>query len=250
MRGKKVKRSVIKIDEELCTGCGRCASACHEGAIRMVNGKARLESESYCDGLGACIGECPAGALTLVEREAEVFTPEEAAHHSHGDGPPAASGSCPHSAPRVLGGAGSSAGGPGGAPAVNSALRNWPVQIRLIPENAPYLAGADLLFSADCVPFSLAGFHRELLAGKVLMVGCPKLDDAEEYREKIGRIFSSNEIRSVEVAYMEVPCCGGLVRLVREALEKSGKKIPCTLTKVSIEGEIMERCLLEQAGIV
>jgi len=241
MQNATVKRAVIKINEELCNGCGQCAAACHEGAIRMVGGKARLVSESYCDGLGTCIGECPAGALTLGEREAGVFTPDKAAPLSRGIGPEQGAHSCPHSAPRVLAGEALPAKKTGVSSAAPSALRNWPVQIRLVPENAPYLAGADILVSADCVPFSMAGFHEDLLAGKVLMVGCPKLDDAGEYRDKLARIFSLNDIRSIEVAFMEVPCCGALVRLVGEALRAAGKAIPCTLTKISIEGELLER---------
>lgn len=241
MQNATVKRAVLKINEELCNGCGQCASACREGAIRMVGGKARLVSESYCDGLGTCIGECPVGALTLKEREADVFTPDKADPHSHEDGSEQVTHSCPHSAPRSLPGEARPARDHDPGASAPSALRNWPVQISLVPVHVPYLAGADLLISADCVPFSLAGFHERLLAGKVLMVGCPKLDDADEYREKLARIFSLNDIRSVEVAYMEVPCCGGLVRLVQEALQAAGKAIPCTLTKISIEGELLER---------
>jgi Fe-S-cluster-containing hydrogenase component 2 len=241
MRNATTKRAVIKINEELCNGCGQCASACHEGAIRMVGGKARLVSESYCDGLGACTGECPVGALSIEEREADVFMQDKAPPHSHEAALGQVGHSCPHSAPRSLPGDVRPAGDHVPGTSISSALRNWPVQISLIPVNAPWLKGADLLVSADCVPFSLAGFHERMLAGKMLMIGCPKLDQADEYREKLALIFSVNDICSVEVVRMEVPCCGGLVHLVQEAVRASGKSIPCTLTKISIEGEILER---------
>ena len=251
-------RKIIEIDEEKCDGCGLCAEACAEGAIRIVDGKARLVSESYCDGLGACIGECPRDAITIVEREAEAF--DEAAVERHlagsreesspGHAAQGAAGDtlacgCPGSAVRKLGGdeatgeatAGAVAGDAARAP---SRLRNWPVQLRLVPVNAPYLRGARLLLAADCVPFALAAFHDRLLAGKVLLVGCPKLDDAAFYRDKLAAILKENDVRDLTVAHMEVPCCSGLVNLARRAVELSGKPIPFSTVKVGIKGEILE----------
>jgi Fe-S-cluster-containing hydrogenase component 2 len=251
----KQLRKIIRIDEEKCDGCGRCADACAEGAVRIIGGKARLVSETYCDGLGACIGDCPQGAITIEEREAEEFDAQAVEHHLAGRKPTPASErarpaaalhwqghACPGSLSQMLqprqaapAGAGD-AEGDGPAPQ----LRNWPVQIRLVPIRAPYFQGAHLLIAADCVPFAFADFHRRLLAGKVVLIGCPKLDDVEFYREKLAEIFRQNDIRSVEVAHMEVPCCFGLVQLVRFVLADAGKEIPLILTKIGIRGAICE----------
>lgn len=261
----KARRKIIRIDEEKCDGCGQCATACAEGAIEIADGKARLASETYCDGLGACIGECPRGALTIEEREADGFdvaavnahlsaekAPARAPHAKHGHAP-AEPGrekhnkdqlpcGCPGSSARSLRAGAcpethAEAAEAGPAP---SLLGNWPVQIKLVPVNAPYLDGARLLISADCVPFAFAGFHGKFLDGRVLMVGCPKLDDADFYRSKLAQVFRQNDIRSVEVLYMEVPCCFGLVHLVRTALAESGKEIPLALTKIGVRGDIIE----------
>ena len=248
-------RKIVRIDEERCDGCGLCASACAEGAIEIIEGKARLVSDSYCDGLGACIGECPRGAITIIEREAEAFDERAVERHlsrrseegaAEGGGrhavEEALARGCPGSMARELevGLEGETAAGGGGAEPGRSALRNWPVQLRLLPLNAPYLRGAELLLSADCVPFSLADFHRRLLAGKVLLVGCPKLDDAAFYRDKLAAILRENDIRGLTVACMEVPCCFGLVGLARQAIADSGKDIPLSTVKVGIAGEILE----------
>lgn len=248
------KRNIITIDEEKCDGCGKCAEACIEGAIQIINNKARLVSESYCDGLGACIGECPRGAITIEERDAEPFNPEAVAQHLqevHPDGdkdatkspqPASPSAICPGMALRMF-----EQNDPHISPTysegrrVHSQLRNWPVQIRLVPENAPFLQNANLLIAADCVPCSLPDFHDRFLAGRILLIGCPKLDDAQAYIQKLTVMFEENSIRSIEVLYMEAPCCFGLARLVQTALEQSGKTIPVTFTKISLKGEICER---------
>jgi Pyruvate/2-oxoacid:ferredoxin oxidoreductase delta subunit len=248
-----VLRKIVQIDEEKCDGCGLCADACAEGAIQVVDGKARLVSDTYCDGLGACIGECPSDAITIIEREAAEFDEEAVQHRmdnlTTGGAAEAADPSrkedalpcgCPGSMVSEIR-TGEAAGG--GERMVEmedvpSQLRNWPVQLRLVPVNAPYLQGANLLLAADCVPFSLADFHRRMLEGKILLIGCPKLDDAAFYLEKLTAILMENDIRSLAVAYMEVPCCFGLVNLARQALEESGKDIPFSTIKVGIRGEL------------
>ena len=247
------QRNIIIIDEEKCDGCGKCAEACMEGAIQIINNKARLVSESYCDGLGACIGECPRGAITIEERDAEPFNPEAVAQHLQQEYPnvhrPVESpqhglhgATCPGMALRMF-----EPADPHISPTysegrrVHSQLRNWPVQLRLVPVNAPFLRNANLLITADCVPCALPDFHDRFLAGRILLVGCPKLDDAPAYVQKLTTMFEENIIRSIEVLYMEVPCCFGLARLVQTAFEKSGKTIPITFTKISLKGEICER---------
>jgi Pyruvate/2-oxoacid:ferredoxin oxidoreductase delta subunit len=243
-------RQIIEIDEERCDGCGLCASACAEGAIQIIDGKARLVSDTYCDGLGACIGECPQDALTIVEREAEGF--DETAverrlaglsgNAGHGDAPgETLACGCPGSMVRELeADAGDRDAADHDGEHMPSHLRNWPVQLHLVPVNAPYLQGARLLLAADCVPFALADFHRLLLEGKILIVGCPKLDDASFYRDKLATILRENDIASLTIAFMEVPCCFGLVALARQAIEASGRDIPFSSVKVGIRGEVLE----------
>lgn len=258
-----MKRDIIKIDEEKCDGCGRCVTACAEGAIEIIDGKARLVSETYCDGLGACIGDCPQGALTIESREADVFDEEAVEQHLTSGtarkvsqnspskpGKQACAFTCPGSASQVLQDRGSalSAAASEGAAAPTAQLGQWPVQLHLVPVNAPYFQDADLLICADCVPFAFADFHRKFLRGRALVVGCPKLDEVEAYRLKLTDIFRQNDIRMVEVARMEVPCCFGLVQLVQTALKDSGKSIPLVLTKVGIRGEILERHQPATAG--
>ena len=248
-------RNIIRIDEEKCNGCAQCVHACAEGAIRIIDGKARLVSNVYCDGLGACIGECPQGALTIEEREADEFDEQAVKQHlsrqtrgknaasenSPGKPDTLACG-CPGSASQTLrprepasSRARSADGG-----AVPSALGNWPVQLHLVPEAAPYLKGAHLVISADCVPFAFADFHKKFLSGRALVVGCPKLDDTESYREKLALMFRQNDFKAIEVLFMEVPCCSGLVHTVRSALKKSGADLPLTLTRIGIRGKIIE----------
>lgn len=239
-------RNVVKIDEELCDGCGDCVPACEEGAIQVIDGKARLVSDVYCDGLGACLGECPQGAISIEEREADEFDERAVARHleareaappvhAH---PPAEQCGCPGSAVRSLDPGPVHEAEPHAGDAGPSMLRNWPVQIKLVPVRAPYLDGADLLIAADCVPFAFRGFHGRFLAGKTLLVGCPKLDDAEFYVEKLTQLFLHNDVRSVEIAIMEVPCCMGLEHIVGRAIQASGKPVPVTLSVVGVRGEV------------
>jgi ferredoxin len=248
-------RSIIKIDKEKCNGCGRCALACAEGAIAIIDGKARLISETYCDGLGACIGECPQGALTIEQRVAEEFDEEAVAHHATSArtaslAEPLPCG-CPGASAQSLSRAAAGCGPQRTeTPAARAShLGNWPVQISLVPPTAPYLRNAHLLISADCVPFAFPDFHRRFLAGNVALVGCPKLDDAERYRDELADLFRASDIESIEVAYMEVPCCSGLVRIVQDALIQSGRQIPLTLTRIAIRGEIMDTVAPVPAGI-
>jgi ferredoxin len=225
-----VKRQIITIDENLCTGCGLCIPNCPEGALRIIDGKARLVSDLFCDGLGACIGHCPEGAITVETREAEPYDESKVRKNIETDA--ARASTAPSSS--------ASETAPPGAPAQRpSRLRQWPVQIMLVPPDAPFLDGADLLVAADCVPFAYAGFHENLLAGKALLVGCPKLDDAEHYLEKLTAMFSRADVRSVTVAHMEVPCCTGLVRLVERAIRDSGKDIPFEARMIGIKGNEM-----------
>lgn len=198
-----MKRKIIRIDDRICDGCGRCLPNCSEGALQIIDHKARLVSDLFCDGLGACIGTCPLGAIAVEEREAE-----------------------PYDERRVMLDAASE-------------LRSWPVQLQLLNPHAPFLAGADLLIAADCVPFAHAGFHQRFLKGKVAVIFCPKLDrSADLYVEKLTTIFKSHDIRSVTVARMEVPCCGGTTELTRQAMRQAGKGIPVREYVVSLGGEI------------
>lgn len=276
------KREIIKIDENKCTGCGLCIPNCPEGALQIIDGKARLISDLFCDGLGACIGHCPEGAIAIEKREAKPydekkvmenivkqgknvikahlehlrghgqdeylkdamdflkekgidisteFTSRPAGHtHTH------ANSSCPGlkvmdftEKDKALKSK--------SFEKQTSELRQWPIQIMLVPPSAPYLKGADLLIAADCVPFAYADFHQELLRGKVLLVGCPKLDDANFYKEKLTQIFKANHIKSITCAHMEVPCCFGLINIVKSAVENSGKKIPLNEATVTIKGQ-------------
>ena len=227
------KRKIIKIDEEKCTGCGLCVPNCAEGAIKIIDGKARLVSELLCDGLGACLGHCPNGAITIEEREAAPFSEKEIAKKH-----PRGLSGCPGSKVLNLGRLAQNTPQPAGAHLKREPqLANWPVQIRLVPANAPYFKDADILVAADCVPFAYPEFHEKLLKGKVLLVGCPKLDDMELYKEKMAEIVKNNDIRSVTYARMEVPCCAGLTGAIQEAIQCSGKNVPFKESVISIRGE-------------
>jgi len=254
-------RKVIRIDEDKCDGCGLCVPACAEGAIQIIDGKARLVSETYCDGLGTCLGECPQNAITIEERDAEQFNPEAVRQHlAKQQNKPTPQPITPDSQfkPAPVGCPGTQARTFKPIPAAHreksstrpSQLRNWPVQLHLAPTRAPYFANAKLLIAADCVPFALAGFHDNLLAGRVLLIGCPKLDDNEAYLQKLAGIFSDNTIQSVELAYMEVPCCFGMVRLVQTALQQTSADIPLYLTKIGINGEIIESTPLDKTPLM
>ncbi len=223
-------RKIIRIDEEKCNGCGACARACHEGAIAMVNGKARLVREDYCDGLGDCLPACPTNAISFEVREAAAY--DEAAVR-------AAKAAAPHACPGSRPAAFAREARPASAGNVPSQLSQWPVQIKLAPVNAPWFSGADLLIAADCTAFAYGNFHADFIRGRITLVGCPKLD-AVDYAEKLAQIFSANDIRSILVARMEVPCCGGLESAVRRALEMSGKDIPLAVSTIAINGELLE----------
>ena len=239
-------RKIVKIDEEKCNGCGLCIPNCVEGALQIVDGKAKLMSEKFCDGLGACLGHCPQDAITVIEREAEEFDEHAVEVHLHKQKqaqpkpephPAPVFGACPSSRPMQF-------KVPDARPQIGSTARavsrlaQWPVQLKLVPINAPYFQDADLLVAADCVPFAYANFHQDFIKGKVVVVGCPKLDDIQYYREKLTEIFKSNTIKSVTVPYMEVPCCFGLVKAAEDAIEASGKNIPFKKIKIGIRGEI------------
>ena len=240
-----MRRKIFKIDEEKCDGCGNCVPACAEGALEIVDGKARLVSEVYCDGLGACLGECPQGAITIEEREAEDFDLEAAERHLAQREEKAAEAEpfkgCPDAASRLLyHGQGEAVSESEETARTPSQLGNWPVQLRLVPVRAPYFDGGKLLIAADCTAFAFGDFHRRFLAERPLLVGCPKLDDADLFRRKLAQIFIQNDVREVETVHMEVPCCHGLVHLVQHAIKDSEKRIPLTLTKIGIKGNILE----------
>jgi len=233
----KSVRKIVHIDEDKCNGCGLCVPACHEGAIHIVDGKARLASDILCDGLGDCLGECPQGAITIEEREAEAYDADAvkarlAAHSSRATD--VAQGGCPSARAWSRESAASAVAGSSEASA--SQLLNWPVQLHLVPPAAPYLRGARLLICADCVPFACADFHRDLLAGHVVVTGCPKLDDGQLYIDKLAVLIAQNDLESIDIAFMEVPCCHGLVHIVRHAALQSGKEVPIQLTRVGIQG--------------
>lgn len=281
----QVKRTIVHISEERCNGCGRCARACHEGAIAMVDGKARLIRDDYCDGLGDCLPACPTGAITFTEREAAAYDEQAVAAHlarraasgAHAGGcpgsaprvlhpgvtAPAPRGGCPGSAPRVMRPAPMPAAAfdapsladvpapfaaPAVAPAFASAaapaapepsqLAQWPCQIKLVPVNAPYFRGAELLVAADCTAFAYASLHSDFMAGRVTLIGCPKLD-AVDYADKLTAILASNDVRSVTVVRMEVPCCGGLSSAVQRAVAACGRDVPLRVVTVSCDGRVL-----------
>ena len=217
-------RRIIKIDSEKCNGCGACASACHEGAIGMIDGKAYLLREDYCDGLGDCLPACPTGAISFEQREAAVY--DEAAVQAAKAQRAGASG-CP--------GAQARAGAPGGAA---SALAQWPVQLKLTPVRAPYFHGADLLIAADCAAYAHGDFHNTFMRGRITLIGCPKLDGID-YAEKLAQIIAENDIARITVVRMEVPCCGGMEHAVRRALQASGKQLPLAVVTLTTNGTVL-----------
>ena len=230
-------RKIIHIDQEKCNGCGACANACHEGAIEMVNGKAVLTNEHYCDGLGDCLPACPTGAIRFEEREAPAYNEaavQAANMKKHGI---SAGAGCPGSRAQLLSRAPAQPATPLNQP--ESQLRQWPVQIKLAPVNAPYFEGANILVAADCTAYAYANFHQKFIRGRIVLVGCPKLDEGD-YTEKLTRIFSENNIKSLTIVRMEVPCCGGLERAAKNALQASGKFIPWQVETISVDGRILE----------
>ncbi len=235
-------RKIVKIDEERCNGCGLCIPNCAEGALQIIDGKAKLVCEKFCDGLGACLGHCPQDAITVIEREAQDFDEKAVEVYLHKrmeakPQPQPVFAGCPSSRP-VQFKVPESVGELGSEASSVSMLSQWPVQLKLVPVNAPYFQGADLLVAADCVPFAYSNFHQDFLKGKAVVVGCPKLDDIQYYKEKLTDILKTNSIKSVTVPYMEVPCCFGWVKATEDAMAASGKRVPLKKIKISIRGEI------------
>lgn len=232
----KTLRKIVKIDEEKCDGCGNCALACAEGALQIIDGKARLISENYCDGLGACLGECPRGAITIEERESENFDEElvkqHLEHEEHTEELPCG---CPSA--RVTRFERTTATPV--ATKQESLLAHWPVQLTLVPPRAPFLNNADLLLAADCVPFAYAGFHQDFLQNHSLLVACPKLDDFEAHLNKLTEILRQSPVKSLTVVHMEVPCCSGLVHMARQAIHLSGKDIPFREATIGVRGDLL-----------
>jgi len=245
-------RKIVQIDQDKCNGCGLCVPSCAEGAIKMIDGKAVLSADNLCDGLGACLGECPQDAIRIIERDADEFDEAEVekhlqaigkppvhnhAHHDHhekkhhGHG-----GGCPGS--RAMSFEQQPATAVQAAGSRQSMLGQWPVQLSLVSTAAPYFQDADLLIAADCVPFAYADFHKDYLAGKAVVIGCPKLDDNQFYIEKLTELFRNSSLKSITVMRMEVPCCGGIAMAARQALAASGKEIPYKEVTVGISGEI------------
>lgn len=249
------KRKMITIDEELCNGCGQCVPACEEGALAIVDGKARLVKEIFCDGLGACLGDCPTGALKVEVREVEDFNPDAVKQHLQSQGR-----SIPDHMPDPeslrLGGSGKPQGGcpgaalhtmtpceqanaPTAAPSGGSSLGHWPVQLRLVPPNAPFLKNADLLLTADCVPVALPGYHAQFVPGRVVVLGCPKFDNQMEYIEKLAAIIGENDLKSITVLEMEVPCCSSMSAILNAAFERAGRKVDTVRVTVGRNGAIL-----------
>ena len=229
-------RKIIKIDEEKCNGCGVCVSACHEGAIGLVDGKAKLMRDDYCDGLGDCLPSCPTGAISFEQREAADYNEKAVMENrlkKHGI---ANHGGCPGSKlSRIMHGYGSHTD-----IKAENRLSQWPVQIKLVPVNAPYFDGADLLIAADCTAFAYGNFHNDFIKDKITLIGCPKLDSVD-YSEKLTAILAVNDIKSVTVVRMEVPCCGGIQTAVQKALDASGKNVPLNVTVISTDGKIKNK---------
>lgn len=255
-RTMKIKRKIVQIDEEKCNGCGVCTTACAEGAIALIDGKAKLVKDSYCDGLGACLGECPVDAIRIIEREADAFDEKEVEHYLEQKRQAEMvakqdTGSdmntltqlpcgCPSTMVKTFGPA-CNEDTPSIQESVMSSLTHWPVQIGLIPSTAPFLKGADLLVAADCTPVAYPNFHRDLLRGRTVMVGCPKFDETDEYIRKFAEIFRTAGIKSVTVAIMEVPCCSKLPLVVRKGMELAGAYIPVEVVVIGSDGTILRR---------
>ena len=231
-----MKRQIIHIDKEKCNGCGACATACHEGAIEMIDGKAELLREHFCDGLGDCLPACPTGAITFTEREAPAY--DEAAVLAAKAKKPAAKPACacPGTMAKVIK---RDVTAPSARATVGTQLAQWPCQIKLVPVHAPYFDGANLLIAADCTAYAYANFHADFMRNHITLIGCPKLDEGD-YAEKLTAIIGGNNVKSVKVVRMEVPCCGGIETAAKRALQASGKFIPWQVVTVSTDGKILE----------
>ena len=235
----KTTRKIVKIDEEKCDGCGNCTIACAEGALQIIDGKAKLISENYCDGLGACLGECPRDAIIIEEREAEDFDEEAVEHHLHSTAHVKDELPCGCSSASVAQferRTGTPADATTGA-IPQSRLTHWPVQLTLVPPSAPFLQGADIVLTADCVPFAYAGFHQDILKDNALLVACPKLDNIQAHQNKLTEILRQAEPKSISVVHMEVPCCSCLVHMTRQAILASGKDIPFEDITIGVHGD-------------
>ena len=233
-----MKRRIIEIDQDKCNGCGACAAACHEGAIAMVDGKAKLMRDDYCDGLGDCLPACPTGAITFVEREAAAYD-EQAVQANKKRGAAGHGTGCPgQRMHQFMPKAQPTKEGIAEAPV--SQLRQWPCQIKLVPVRAPYFQGADLLIAADCTAYAYGNLHGDFMQGKITLIGCPKLDSVD-YSEKLSVIFGENDIQSITLTRMEVPCCGGLEMAVKRALSQCGKEIALEVVTISLDGKILSR---------
>jgi len=257
----KVVRKIIEIDEDLCDGCGNCVPSCAEGALQILDGKARVVADIYCDGLGACLGECPAGALRIVERTADEFDEaavEKRLEEIKQEEPkvmPMVSGGCPSARLRTFETRESTpasspcqqANQPASLEETESALRHWPVQIMLVPPTAPFLKGADLLVLADCVPVAFPTLHRDFLQGRAVMMGCPKFDDAQHYIEKFSQICRLSGIKSITSVVMEVPCCSALPMIVKKGMQLSGVEIPMQEVVISTRGKVLQRRQVQAA---
>ncbi len=236
------KRQIIRIDQDKCDGCGMCVPSCAEGAIQIVDGKAQLLADRFCDGLGACLGECPQGALTIETRNADEFVgPAPGAAHPEAQAP------APEPAEEVFVCPGSRMQqfkretSPKAHGAETSALSHWPIKLRLVTPKAPFLKGASLLVAADCAAFAAGDFHSRFLEGKAMVCGCPKFDDVPEHAAKLSAILKENDIREISIVNMEVPCCFGLVQIVRQALEASGKNLPVTICTLGTAGQVIQQ---------
>lgn len=238
-------REMVKIDEEKCNGCGLCVPACAEGAIQLIDGKARLVADNLCDGLGACLGDCPQGAISIEKREADEFNEVavakrlqtiDRAPQPHGDSHAPSSGGCPSARMMSFSARTDQDDHSGQRP---SELRQWPVQLHLVPPTAAFLDDSEVLLAADCVPFAYADFHKDMLKGRALLIACPKLDNTQPYVEKLVAMLRQNRIRKLLVAHMEVPCCSGLIAIARQALAESGVDIPFETIKIGVQGDKM-----------
>lgn len=261
------KRKMITINEELCNGCGQCIPGCEEGALAIVDGKAKLVKEIYCDGLGACLGHCPTGALKVEVREAEDFDPDAVAENLKAqgrdvpdhmpspeslrmdgkpEGAPKPMGGCPGSRMQTLTPCGQANIPKAQTPASDSALSHWPIQLRLVPPTAPFLKGSDLLLTADCTAAAYPNYHTEFVPGRVVLMGCPKFDNQMEYVEKLAAIIGENDLQSITILEMEVPCCSSMSAILGEAVKRAGKTVPTTRVTISLKGEILNTVTLAQ----